>query len=82
VTFVMLHQCQIRLQKSARTLGLRNQTPALWKEDADCGNGYHRERGSDFVFCGRREKKKKKKKSLLWFERERNREMKMRIIEF
>ena len=48
--------------KKCRTPGLRNQTLAPWKEDADYGNGYHRERGSDFVFCGRRERKKKKKK--------------------
>jgi hypothetical protein len=36
--------------------------PAPWKEDVDCGSGYHRERGSDFVFCGRREKEDRKKK--------------------
>jgi hypothetical protein len=35
-----------------------------------------------FSAGGKRKKKKKKKKSFLWFERERNREMEMRIFEF
>ena len=57
--------------KKCRTPGLRNQTLTPWKEDADYGNGYHRERGSDFVFYGRREKKKEAYSSLKERETER-----------
>jgi hypothetical protein len=62
--------------KKCWTLGLRNQTPTPWKEDADCGNGYHRERGSDLFSAGgeRRKIEKEKKAFSSLKEREKQRD--------